>query len=106
MATKPTLSDSIYALNISLGKQPFDAKYDVNGDGSINTTDVVGLQKAYLGKDPGFAFVADSFLSPSTKTAEEYAAENKANQERIAAEQKETDRRKTLYLTLKKFLVV
>ncbi len=96
MATKPTLSDSIYALNISLGKQPFDAKYDVNGDGSINTTDVVGLQKAYLGKDPGFAFVADSFLSPSTKTAEEYAAENKANQERIAAEQKETDRRKTL----------
>jgi hypothetical protein len=96
MATTPTLSDVLYALKITTGKQPFDAKYDVNGDGSVNTADVMGLQKAYLGKDPGFAFAGDGFLSPFSKTAEEYAAENQANQERIAAEQKETERRQTL----------
>lgn len=96
MATTPTLSDALYALKIATGKQPFDAKYDVNGDGSVNTADVMGLQKAYLGKDPGFAFAGDGFLSPFSKTAEEYAAENQANQERIAAEQKETERRQTL----------
>lgn len=96
MATTPTLSDALYALKIATGKQPFDAKYDVNGDGSVDTSDYIGLQKAYLGKDPGFAFVGDAFLSPSTKTAEEYAAIEKANQERIAAEQKETERRQTL----------
>jgi len=96
MANTPTLSDVLYALKITTGKQPFDAKYDVNGDGSVNTADVMGLQKAYLGKDPGFAFAGDGFLSPSTKTAADYAAENQANQERIAAEQKETERRQTL----------
>lgn len=93
---KPTLSDVLYALKITTGKNPFDAKYDVNGDGEITTADVLGLQKSYLGKDPGFAFANNTFLSPSTKTAEDYAAEEKVNQERIAAEQKETERRQAL----------
>lgn len=93
---KPTLSDVLYALKITTGKNPFDAKYDVNGDGEITTADVLGLQKAYVGKDPGFAFANNTFLSPSTKTAEQYAAESKANEERIAAEQKETERRQAL----------
>ncbi len=96
MATKPTLSDYIAAANIASGKRPFDAKYDVNGDGVVNDIDAVGLDNARRGKDPGFAFFGDAFLSPSTKTAADYAAENQANQERIAAEQKETERRQTL----------
>lgn len=96
MATQPTLSDVLYALKITTGKNPFDAKYDVNGDGEVTTADVLGLQKAYVGKDPGFAFANNTFVSPSTKTAEDYAAEAKANQERIAAEQAETARRQTL----------
>lgn len=96
MATQPTLSDVLYALKITTGKNPFDAKYDVNGDGEVTTADVLGLQKAYVGKDPGFAFADNTFVSPSTKTAEDYAAEAKANQERIAAEQAETARRQTL----------
>ena len=96
MATQPTLSDVLYALKITTGKNPFDAKYDVNGDGEVTTADVLGLQKAYVGKDPGFAFANNTFVSPSTKTVEDYAAEAKANQERIAAEQAETARRQTL----------
>jgi hypothetical protein len=93
---KPTLSDVLYALKITNGKNPFDAKYDVNGDGEVTTADVFGLNAAYAGKDPGFAFADNTFLSPSTKTAEQYAAEAKANEERIAAEQKETARRQAL----------
>jgi len=96
MATKPTLQDSLTASKMFTGKMEPDLKYDVNGDGVVNLIDQMGLLKSYLGKDPGFAFVGDAFLSPSTKTAEEYAAENRANQERIAAEQKETERRQTL----------
>lgn len=93
---KPTLQDAFTALKIATGRLPFDAKYDVNGDGVVDTTDYIGLNKAYVGKDPGFAFANDTFLSPSTKTAEDYAAEAKANEERIAAEQKETARRQAL----------
>lgn len=96
MATKPTLSDSQAALKMALGKVEPDLKYDINGDGVVDTTDYTGLLKAYLGKDPGFAFVGDSFSSPVSKTPEEYAAIEKANQERIAAEQKETARRQGL----------
>ena len=96
MATKPTLQDSLTALKMFTGKMEPDLKYDVNGDGIINLTDQMGLLKSYLGKDPGFAFVGDNFSSPSTKTAEDYAAEAQAYQERVAAEQKETERRQTL----------
>ena len=94
---KPTLDDSLAALKMSLGKMAPDLKYDVNGDGVVDTTDYTGLQKAYLGKDPGFAFSQGAgFASPSSKTADDYATEARQNQERIAAEQKETDRRQTL----------
>ncbi len=96
MANKPTLQDTLDALKIFTGKKEFDAMYDVSGDGKVDLTDVLGLQKAYAGKDPGFAFSGDSFSSPSTRTAADYAAEEKANQERIAAEQKETERRQAL----------
>lgn len=96
MASTPTLSDALYALKIATGKQPFDAKYDVNGDGTVDTTDYIGLQKAYLGKDPGFAFASDAFISPASKTPDEYAALEKANQERIAAQEQENARRQTL----------
>lgn len=94
---KPTLDDSLTALKMSLGKVAPDLKYDVNGDGVVDTTDYTGLQKAYLGKDPGFAFSQSAgFASPFNKTAEDYAAETKAYQDRIAAEQKETERRQGL----------
>lgn len=96
MATKPTLQDSMTAMKMFTGKIEPDLKYDVNGDGVVNLTDQMGLLNSYLGKDPGFAFVSNVFSSPSSKTAEEYAAENKANQERIAADQKETERRQAL----------
>lgn len=96
MAVKPTLSDALVALKIATGRMPFDPKYDVNGDGVIDTSDYIGLQKAYLGKDPGFAFVGDTFESPSTKTAADYAAQELANQQRLAAEQQENQRRQTL----------
>ncbi len=97
MATKPDLSDTLAALKMHLGKTESDLKYDIDGNGLVDLTDVMGLQKAYLGKDPGFAFAEDSyFQSPSTKTAADYAAEKQAEQERIAAEQKETERRQGL----------
>jgi len=96
MASKPTLDDALYALKIATGKKPFDAKYDINGDGAVDTSDYIGLQKAYLGKDPGFAFVGDAFISSVSKTADEYAAIEKANQERLAAQEQENARRQTL----------
>lgn len=96
MASKPTLDDALYALKIATGKKPFDAKYDVNGDGAVDTSDYIGLQKAYLGKDPGFAFAGDAFISSVSKTADEYAAIEKANQERLAAQEQENARRQTL----------
>jgi hypothetical protein len=96
MATKPTTSDVIAASRIEAGSNPYDAKYDVNGDGVVDITDVQGLNKASVGKDPGFAFVGDIFFAEKAKTPQEYAAIEKANQERIAAEQKETERRQTL----------
>jgi hypothetical protein len=96
MATKPTLQDSLTALKMFSGKIEPDLKYDVNGDGVVNLTDQMGLLKAYMGKDPGFAFVGDTFSSPSSKTAEEYAAEAKQNEERVVAEQKEAERRQAL----------
>ena len=96
MATKPTSSDVIAASRIEAGRNPYDAKYDVNGDGVVDITDVQGLNKASVGKDPGFAFVGDIFFAEKAKTPQEYAAIQTANQERIAAEQKETERRQTL----------
>ncbi len=96
MATKPTTSDVIAASRIEAGRNPYDAKYDVNGDGVVDITDVQGLNKASVGKDPGFAFVGDIFFAEKAKTPQEYAAIQTANQERIAAEQKETERRQTL----------
>ncbi len=96
MATKPTTNDVIAASRIEAGRNPYDAKYDVNGDGVVDITDVQGLNKASVGKDPGFAFVGDIFFAEKAKTPQEYAAIEKANQERIAAEQKETERRQTL----------
>jgi biotin operon repressor len=96
MATKPTTSDVIAASRIEAGRNPYDAKYDVNGDGVVDITDVQGLNKASVGKDPGFAFVGDIFFAEKAKTPQEYAAIEKANQERIAAEQKETERRQGL----------
>ena len=85
---KPTLSDFFYALKINDGTNPFDAKYDVNGDGKVTFADVKGISDAYLGRDPGFVFAENTFLSPSTKTVEDYATEEKAN--------KETERRQAL----------
>lgn len=93
---KPTLDDVLTAIKISNDKLPFNAKYDVNGDGKVTDVDATGLNKAYTGVDPGFFFKSDFFASPSKKTAEDYAAEAKANEERIAAEQKETARRQAL----------
>lgn len=93
---KPTLDDVLTAIKISNNKLPFNAKYDVNGDGKVTDADATGLNKAYTGVDPGFFFKSDFFASPSKKTAEDYAAEAKANEERIAAEQKETERRQAL----------
>lgn len=93
---KPTLDDVLTAIKISNDKLPFNAKYDVNGDGKVTDADATGLNKAYTGVDPGFFFKSDFFASPSKKTAEDYAAEAKANEERIAAEQKETERRQAL----------
>lgn len=63
--SKPVLNDVLTALKVSLGKLPFDAKYDVNGDGQVTTTDVLGLQKAVLNKDPGFDFVSSVFSAPA-----------------------------------------
>lgn len=94
--SKPTLDDTLAALKMYLGKSAVDTRYDVNGDGSVNLNDVLGLQKASLGKDPGFAFTSGGFLSPVNRTVEDYAAEKKASEERQAAEAKETARQKTL----------
>ena len=93
MANKPILTDSLTALKMYLNKVEPDLKYDVDGSGKVDLQDVLGLQKAYLGKDPGFAFAEDSyFQSPSTKTAADYAAEKQAEQERQAAEEAENQR--------------
>lgn len=90
MATKPDLSDTLTALKMHLGKVEDDLKYDIDGNGTVDLNDVLGLQKAHLGKDPGFAFAENSyFQSPSTKTAADYAAEKKAEEDRIAFEKAE-----------------
>lgn len=91
MATKPTSSDVVAASKIEVGRSPYDAKYDVNGDGVVDATDVSGLNKAAVGKDPGFAFVGDTFFAEKARTPQEYAAE-----------QKETERRQTLLADAKK----
>lgn len=97
MATKPDLSDTLTALKMHLGKIEPDLKYDVDGNGIVDLVDALGLQKAYLGKDPGFVFADNAyFQSPSTKTAADYAAEKKANEDRVAAEKAEADRRQKL----------
>ena len=93
MANKPELTDSLTALKMYLNKAEPDLKYDIDGSGKVDLQDVLGLQKAYLGKDPGFAFAEDSyFQSPSTKTAADYAAEKQAEQKRVAAEEAENQR--------------
>ena len=92
----PSLDDSLAALRMALGKQAPDLKYDVNGDGKVDETDHKGLHQAYLGKDPGFAFVSDAFRAEKARTPQEYADETKAYQDRVAAQQKETERQSTL----------
>lgn len=51
---KPTLTDTLTALKMYLGKIPTDLSYDTNGDGKITLTDVLNLQKSVAGKDVTF----------------------------------------------------
>lgn len=93
---KPTLQDVLNAQRMYMGKMPFDLKYDVDGSGKVDLNDVLGIQKASLGKDPGFVFATDTFLSPVNKTAEDYAKEKQQAEEKRIADEKETARQKTL----------
>lgn len=93
---KPTLQDVLNAQKMYLGKVPFDLKYDVDGSGKVDINDVLGIQKAALGKDPGFVFATDTFLSPVNKTAEDYAQEKQQAEEKRIADEKEAARQKTL----------
>lgn len=93
---KPTLQDVLNAQKMYLGKVPFDLKYDVDGSGKVDLNDILGIQKAALGKDPGFVFATDTFLSPVNKTAEDYAKEKQQAEEKRIADEKEAARQKTL----------
>jgi hypothetical protein len=53
-AVKPTVTDTLTALKMYLGKIPMDSSYDTNGDGKITLTDVLNLQKSVAGKDVTF----------------------------------------------------
>lgn len=96
MATKPDLSDTLTALKMHLGKIDPDMRYDVDGSGVVDLNDVLGLQKAYLGKDPGFVFADNTFTSPVNKTVEDYARERQQAEEKRIADEKEAARQKAL----------
>lgn len=83
---------------------PFDLKYDVDGSGKVDLNDVLGIQKASLGKDPGFVFATDTFLSPVNKTAEDYAKEKQQAEEKRIADEKEAKRRQALLTDANKLL--
>jgi hypothetical protein len=64
--TKPTEADVSEALKIVVGRDPFDAKYDWDGDGKVDLNDTLNLLKSSLGKPTTVPAAEESFWAQPT----------------------------------------
>jgi hypothetical protein len=64
--TTPTEADVSEALKVHLGKSPFDAKYDWDGDGKVDLNDTLNLLKSSLGKPTTVPAAENSFWNQPT----------------------------------------